>query len=146
MEVTDEIIKIAEEILDIYKKNLEGHSASGNLISTASTTVVFDGRYFEVSFNLEDYWKYLENGTAPHFTPIEKIEEWVKVKRLVPTVYKGKVPTTRQQAYLIARKISKTGTPAYKILDKSLENIDTFVERFNEIIMNQINKEIEKEL
>lgn len=148
MEVSSDLTKIAESLLDEYLDLIEkeGHSASSDLINTATSIATFDGRYFEISFNLQDYWKYLENGTKPHFPPIDAIERWIKVKKIVPKSVNGKVPTTKQLAFLISRKISREGTPATKLLEKSLSNRDVYIDKIVAILTEQLNREIMKEL
>ena len=85
MELSDNIYEICAEILGRYKNalNESGHYASGKLANTAKAVIKWDGKVFELFFNLQEYWKYLENGTRPHFPPISAIEEWIKVKRIV---------------------------------------------------------------
>lgn len=147
MEVTVDIREVAAELLDRYKENIKssGHNASGDLANTASYNVTFDGRYFEISFNLQEYWKYIENGTKPHFPPVDAIERWIRIKPLVPRAYKGKVPSTKQLAFLIAREISVNGTKATKLLSKTLDESDDLIDRLVEIIEKQLEEEIEKE-
>lgn len=148
MEITDDIRVAANQLLDVYKKGLESNKASGQLIQTASADVQFDGRYFEVIFSLQDYWKYIENGTRPHWPPIDAIEKWIRVKRLVPRAgSNGKIPTTHQLAYLISRKISIKGTPANKTLDNSVNSpeVDQILDNLVEVITNQLQEEINKE-
>ena len=80
----------------------------------------FDGKYLTISLNLQYYWKYVEDGTKPHFPPVEDILQWIKVKPVLPRKNNGKLPTQKQLAYLISRKISKVGTKAYKPLNKAM--------------------------
>lgn len=147
MEVTDDIVQVAQELLENYKQSvlISGHNASGELVSTASSMVEFDGRYFEISFNLQKYWQYLENGTKPHFPPVSEIEKWVTIKHIVPTTINGKVPSTKQLAFLIARGISKKGTPATKLLSTTIDNSDGLLDRLADIIRNQLQQEINEE-
>lgn len=147
MEVTTDIREVAAELLDRYKENINssGHNASGDLANTSSYNVTFDGRYFEISFNLQEYWKFIENGTKPHFPPVSAIERWIKIKPLVPRAYKGKVPSTKQLAFLIAREISVNGTKATKLLSNTLDESDDLIDRLVEIIEKQLEEEIEKE-
>jgi hypothetical protein len=147
MEVTEDIKTVASELLERYKDNIKssGHNASGDLANTASYNVTFDGRYFEISFNLQEYWRYLEQGTKPHFPPISAIENWIRIKPLVPRAYKGKVPTTRQLAFLIARGISKNGTKGTKLLSDTINNSDDLIDRLVDLIEKQLEEEIEKE-
>lgn len=148
MELSDNIYEICAEILGRYKNalNESGHYASGKLANTAKAVIKWDGKVFELFFNLQEYWKYLENGTRPHFPPISAIEEWIKVKRIVPTTRSGKVPTTKQLAFLIARGISKNGTKPAKTLQKTIDGADDLISALVSEIQNQLEKEIDKEL
>lgn len=147
MEITDDINVIVSDLLERYKQavNDSGHYASGNLVRNARYLTTFDGRYFEISFLLEDYWKYLENGTRPHFPPIDKIEEWIRIKRIVPQTIGRRVPTTRQLAYLIGREISVKGTKPTKLLQKTIDESDDLLDKLADIITNQLQEEINKE-
>ena len=147
MEVTNEIKTICAELLERYKKAVEdsGHVASGGLVNNATYQVMVNGSWLEVSFNLEEHWKYLENGTRPHFPPINAIEQWISVKRIVPRPYNGKVPTTRQLAFLIARGISKNGTKPTKLLQTTINNSDDLIAKLIDELAKQLQEEINKE-
>lgn len=145
MEITSEIQQIAQELLERYKAEIAQNKASGDLENTASYKVTFDGKYFEIIFNLESYWKYLENGTKPHFPPVSAIENWITVKHIVPKSVDNKVPTTKQLAYLIARGISRNGTKPTKALQKTIDGADDLIERLVEAITNQLQEEINNE-
>lgn len=114
------INQIASNFLTVYKQQLQNNKTTGSLANTASYMTKFDGRYLTISLNLQDYWKYVEDGTKPHFPPIEDILQWIKVKPVLPRKRNGKLPTQKQLAYLISRKISKVGTKAYKPLNKAM--------------------------
>lgn len=148
MELSDNIYEICAEILGRYKNalNESGHYASGKLANTAKAVIKWDGKVFELYFNLQEYWKYLEYGTRPHFPPISAIEEWIKVKHIIPTTRTGKVPTTKQLAFLIARGISKNGTKPAKTLQKTIDGADDLISALVSEISNQLEKEIDKEL
>lgn len=147
MEVTNEIKAICSELLERYKRAVEdsGHVASGGLVNTATYQVVVGGSWLEVSFNLEEHWKYLENGTRPHFPPINAIEQWISVKHIVPRPYNGKVPSTRQLAFLIARGISKNGTKPTKLLQQTIDGADDLIAKLIDELAHQLQEEINKE-
>ena len=87
------------------------HTATGNLALNQKHHFVFDGRYYRIYLELEDYWKYREYGTKPHFPPVDKIAEWIRIKPVLPRPNaKGKLPTQNQLAFMIARSISIKGT------------------------------------
>lgn len=147
MEITDEIRQICADLLARYKTAVTdgGHIASGNLASTASYKVEVSGKYMELIFVLQDYWKYLENGTKPHFPPIDAVEKWVIAKPIIPRAMSGRVPSTRQLAVLIARGISKHGTKATKLLQNTIDNSNDLIEKMVDEIVKQLEKEIDKE-
>ena len=110
IEINNTIRGLCQQFLDDYKKQLQadGKKASGELANTASYTIQIQGSMFTVYFILKDYWKYVENGRrAGRFPPPEAIEKWIQVKRLVPRSVDGKVPTTKQLAFLISREIAR---------------------------------------
>ena len=148
MEVTNEINNIVSELLERYKKAIQdsGHNASGQLAETATYKVNIAGSLLEVVFNLQEYWKYLENGTQPHFPPISAIESWVTVKHIIPTTNSGKVPSTKQLAYLIARGISEHGTKPTKLLQKTIDGSDDLINQLVDEIYRQLEQEINNDI
>lgn len=121
-------------------------SASGNLAKSIKGVVKQNGKYVVISISLEDYWKYVENGTKPHWPPVDAIKKWISVKPVLPRPLKsGKLPTTDQLAYLIGRKISKTGTKAKPFLKPTLSSFDLVGKVYDEVV-KIINKEIEEDL
>lgn len=148
MEVTNEMKMICSDLLERYKQAIKnnGNTASGNLENTATYRITINGKYVEVIFNLQEYWKYLENGTKPHFPPMDAIEKWITVKHIIPTTNSGKVPTTRQLAYLIAREISINGTKATKLLQKTIDGADDLINALLDEITKQLEQEIDTEL
>ena len=137
------IKKIADQIVDIYRKQLEskGIPASGTLGDTASVEVEMHGTKLVVSLNLEHYWRYVEYGRRPgKMPPIDNIEEWIRVKPVVPNAMNGKVPTSKQLAFMIARKIGREGIKARRPLEATVYS-DGF-----ESVMDAIKAEITKQL
>lgn len=143
-----EVLDICNQILQLYKDTLKnnGNTASNQLSDTAKFITKWQGDYFEVYFELQDYWKYAEAGTKPHFPPVDKIEEWVRVKRVVPYSYNGKVPTTKQLAFLISRGISEKGTKAYFTLRNSLTEAENLINELAYILTQKFDKEIENDI
>lgn len=125
-----------------YKDNLlqSDRVASGVLINSIQYQLDFQDKLFTVSLNLEDYWKYVENDTRPHFPPPNKILEWIKIKPVLPRPNKnGKLPTPKQLAYLIGRKISKEGTKGSKDLERTLSQLNA---DYEEIISEALDKDM----
>ena len=131
------------EVEEIYRQNLVAgdHVATGDLIKNITYRIEQGLGQIEVTLSLEDYWKWVENDTKPHFPPLDKILEWVKVKPVLPvTSYNGKLPTQEQLAFLIARKISEKGTEGTHDLDRAItEANERFEQRIGEAISMDIN-------
>ena len=142
IEITQDINAICADLLQRYKDEVKntGHEASGALDNTAVYRCTFNGKWFELSFVLQDYWKWLENGTKPHFPPIDAIERWVTVKRIVPQATNGVVPTTRQLAYKIAHSISVKGTQPTKTLQHIIDNADDLINALCDALIQQIEE------
>lgn len=121
-------------------------NSSNKLSNSIKGLVKQNGKYIVISISLEDYWKYIENGTKPHFPPIDSIKKWISVKPVLPRPLKnGKLPTTNQLAYLIGRKISKVGTKAQPFLKPTLTSFDLVGKVYDEVV-KLINKQIEEDL
>ena len=146
LKVTTDIVAAATELLAAYKTALDSSKASGNLVDSANVTVDYDGRYFNIYFEIQDYWKYVENGTQPHFPPVSAIEEGSRVKQLVPQAINGRVPSTKGLAYMIARKISREGTQGNQALNSVLDSSDAIIDKMVEFITDQMEKEIDKDV
>lgn len=120
--------------------------ASGKLSKSIKGIVKQSGKWVTISIQMEDYWKYIENGTKPHFPPIDAIKKWISVKPVLPRPLKnGKLPTTNQLAYLIGRKIAKKGTLPQPFLKPTLTDFDLVGKVYNEVV-NIINKQITEEI
>lgn len=151
MELTT-IQNIINEFTDTLKSVISsnGSNASGTLSKSIKGIVKMNGKYLTVSISLEDYWKYIEYGTNPHFPPVDKIREWIRVKPVLPRpLPSGKLPTENQLAFLIGRKISKFGTKPKPFLNNTKEEFDLVGKVYNatlELITKQLEQEITEEL
>ena len=140
------IQNIVDEFMYAYASAIidTNHSATGNLALNQEKIIQYDGRFFSIYLSLEDYWKYLEYGTKPHFPPLEKIKEWIRIKPVVPLPQaNGKLPTENQLAFLIGRKISRVGTPATHLLEDTQNTFrlaDKIQQEMIEIIGNRIKE------
>ena len=150
IEINNTIRGLCQQFLDDYKKQLQsdGKNASGELANTASYTIQMQGSMFTVYFILKDYWKYVENGRrAGRFPPPEAIEKWIQVKRLVPRSVDGKVPTTKQQAFLISREIARNGIPGTKSLQKTINKESSDVtQKICDELIRQLEEQVEKDI
>ena len=103
----------AKDFEENYKDTLRQHGrvASGDLINSVKTKVNTGTGYYEVTVTLKDYWKYVENGTRPHWPPRDAILRWIQIKHIAPYPDRnGRLPSPESLAFLISRKIATVGT------------------------------------
>ena len=128
---------LANDIRDNYKEHLqfndrytekgvpEGYKQ--RLIDSVKTQVVVGERAWEITMTLNDYWKYVEDDTRPHWPPLTKIREWVTIKPVIPRPdADGRIPTTESLAFLIGRAISRHGTEGTHDLQKVKDGVIPF--------------------
>lgn len=117
-----------QAVQDEYKLRLlsDKKTASFNLVDSVRYIYTSNWRKFEISLNLAPYWRFLEYGRKPgKFPPPDKILEWVRIKPLLPRENdNGKLPTEKQLAYLIGRKIAKEGIEAGNQLQDTVDAIN----------------------
>ena len=110
----DILVELGENVRRGYVNKLvkNGHPTQENtLASTVTSEVIVKGTTYEVVLNLQDYWKYVEEGTRPHWPPISAIAHWIQIKPVIPRPdEKGRIPSQQSLAFLISRKIAKKGT------------------------------------
>lgn len=140
IEINQQIQDLVNTIADIYRQNLEPSNATGNLSNFQTYIDIVDGRFL-VSFELADYWKYVEYGRRPgKMPPVDAIEQWVRVKPVVPDSRSGRIPDTKQLAYLIARKIGREGIEPKHYLTNTLysEEVNIIIEALRRTLTDQI--------
>lgn len=118
-----------QELVNLYKQKLTENNvnATFELFNSISYQVSdLNNNKFEVTLSLADYWKYVENGRkAGKFPPISKIENWIKIKPVIPFSNNNKkIPTQKELAYLISRKIARQGIQPRPFLKNSVEEIN----------------------
>ena len=125
-----------------YQENLieSDRKASYNLIESIQYHTVINGTEFAIDLEMADYWKYVEEDTTPHWPPVDKILEWVRIKPVLPNPdSSGKLPTEKQLAFLISRKISEVGTTGSHDLERTLQEIEY---DWEERIMEALDQDI----
>ena len=125
--VMETLEEYAQAVRNEYQDNLirSDRIASGDLLNSIEYHIEQNGMEYEVKLELSKYWKYVEYGTAPHFPPMNKILEWIMVKPVLPKPNEdGNLPTPKQLAYLISRKIAKNGTEGSNDLQDALDKIN----------------------
>lgn len=149
------ITDLIESLAERYRANLAPHKASGE-----SSKFTYDFRIednvFTVSFDLVDYWWYIENGRGPGKMPpisaiernsrVSAIEKWIEVKPIIPDSRTGKTPTTKQLAFLIARSIGEKGTKGTHALDNTIRSSDDIVDALRSELVTSIREWVVEEL
>lgn len=147
IQINEQIRALVETIADIYRSELSKSTTTGNL-QNFQTIIDINDTTFQVSFELADYWKYVEYGRRPgKMPPIDAIEQWVKIKPVVPNAINGRVPDTRQLAFLIARKIGREGIEPKNYLRNTMysEEVNIIIEALRRTLINQIIEYISEE-
>ncbi len=121
------------------KMGMNKSYATGELADTMETVVEINDEYFKVSIKLQDYWYYVENGTKPHFPPLQAIKEWVEVKGITPEERNGYTPSIEQLPYMIQKSIGKYGTEAHPFFN---ENKEIVYKEFENNIIYAIDEDI----
>jgi hypothetical protein len=113
--------EFAQEFKDQYRAGLLSHGrftqyGEDRLVDSVDANqvqaMIREGdEAWTVTINLNEYWKYVENDTRPHWPPPSAILRWVEIKPVLPHPdANGRIPSPRSLAYLIGRKISREGT------------------------------------
>ena len=75
--------------------------------------------------------------------PIDAILQWVKVKPIIPRENNGIIPTEKQLAYLIARKIGREGTDPQNTFNEANQSAkDRFINKILEAIKKDMGTEL----
>lgn len=138
-----------QSCLEDYRKFLEVAAKDNTKHYELSKKIYFtlqvNDTVFEIEFNAPEYWKYANYGRGPgKFPPLDKIEDWIKRRKIAPYPTKdGRVPTRPQLAYLIARKIAKEGFEGSGFLEKTLgEQEEYWEERISDAVYQDIEEQI----
>lgn len=139
-----------QSCMDDYRKFLEEVTKSSmpayyELKKKITFTLQVNDTLFEIEFNAPEYWKYANYGRSPgKFPPLDKIEDWIKRRKISPYPLKsGRIPTRPQLAFLIGRKIAEEGFKGSGFLEFSLKQQEDYWE---DRISDAISKDIEEEI
>lgn len=140
----------AKHIVEQYRRNLAQNKrdASRKLSDTVSAEVIVGETVISIELTLQDYYYYAEHGRkAGKMPPISKIEQWIKVKpvKLQPFGNKKQIPSPRQVAYLIARKIGREGTKGtHDLQDASDNTFNAFKARLEQALAADVGEYVAK--
>ena len=140
---TQVLQQFGQRLVETYRNNIQEHRASGLLQDTCRYIINTGSESIELSLSLQDYWTYIENGTKPHFPPVDAIRKWIEIKPVLPYPGQdGKLPTPDQLAFLIGRKISRVGTKGDGKLEQS---VDEVLSEFSDALDEAITKDVDEE-
>ena len=147
--LVDILRELGENVREGYVNKLirNGRPTTENtLASTVTSQVEVNGTTYSVVLNLQEYWKYVEEGTRPHWPPPAAILHWIEVKPVIPRPdEKGRIPTPKQLAYLIGRKIAREGTKGTHDLKETTDTLLGYYEdRIKEALETDCLRYIEK--
>ena len=146
--------RYAIEARNLYKESLHKNDrlASGRLLNSVEYVTEINGNKYEIFLKLEDYWKYVEEDTKPHFPPLDKILSWIRVKPILPKPdSNGNIPTPQTLAFLIGRAMAgkspnqanlknpNGGTTGTHDLEKTMETINN---RFEKLIAEALDQDL----
>ena len=139
----DILVELGENVRRGYVNKLvkNGHPTQENtLASTVTSEVIVKGTTYEVVLNLQDYWKYVEEGTRPHWPPISAIAHWIQIKPVIPRPdEKGRIPSQQSLAFLISRKIAREGTQGTHDLK---ETTDALLGYYEDLIKEALERDV----
>ena len=145
------LLEYGNAVVELYRNNLKehGHVATSTLLSMVRNVIEIQGNGIAVDLYLQDYWKYVEWDTRPHFPPHLPILEWVKAKRLVPTyaktpVHRNGLPYSQEElqdrlAWAVQHKIAREGTKGTHDLAEAVEAVNT---KYEARLMEALNEDI----
>lgn len=120
--------EFGREFVEVYRNRLASDNVNTTQASLSKSVRHYEVRgsnWIAIDIELLDYWKYVEYGRrAGKWPPLSAIEQWIRIKPIVPRAYGGKKPpTTKSLAYLIARKIGLEGIRPRPLFAKTLDSL-----------------------
>lgn len=149
--------EFGKQFIDAYRSGLDAKNAnaSRDLYNSLNFEVKIGKQSINLDILLNDYWKYLEYGCKgtetsypeayypAHFPPTKAIEEWIKIKPVIPEQRNGKLPTQKQLAFLIARSINRKGIEPRFIFRDSVDDV---WEQLKDALNEAIEKDVENNI
>lgn len=146
IEVGRVLSEYAKRFEELIKRKIQDEDmiATGNLLASISTEVSLDGVVYKVILNSREYIRYLESGTKPHYPPQEPIIKWIQARKLPTREYcGGNLPTEKQLAFLVQRKIGLEGTQPRPIIATTVKELnEQYMPRLLEALKQDIYNSI----
>lgn len=136
--------EFGREFVEVYRKRLQSggvNTSKASLSNSVSYEVRSGNTWIAVDISLLEYWQYIEHGRKPgKMPPISAIEQWIKIKPIVPRAYGGKKPpTTKTLAFLIARKIGLEGIAPRPHFQSTM---DTLLRSFDKALDDAVAQDV----
>ena len=148
-EIEQILYDVALDVASDYQDELKKFNkiATGELYDVKAEVNVNGGTY-TISLILQDYWKFVEEGRKKGTLPnIGKIQEWIKIKHILPRpLTNGIVPTEKQLTFMIANGIKKNGITAKPAKAYALKKNDAHLNKIKEAVSKSLDKEIKQML
>lgn len=148
-EIEQILYNVALDVASDYQDELKAFNkiATGELYDVKAEVNVNGGTY-TISLILQDYWKYVEQGRQPgKFPNVGKLQEWIKVRSIIPTPMKdGKFPTEKQLVFMIGNSIKEKGIQPKPALANALKKNETHLNKIKEAVALGFDKEIKQML
>lgn len=152
--------EFGKQFIEAYRSGLDAKdaNASYDLYNSLNFEIKLGEQSISLDILLNDYWKYLEYGCKgeetsypeayypAHFPPTSAIEEWIRIKPVIPRqMDNGKLPTQKQLAFLIARSIHEKGIEPRFIFRDAGESVwEQLKDALDEAITKDINNNIKE--
>ena len=121
--------------------------ATSDLYNYITPRIEYDEDGFPESFVIvmEDYWYYVDEGRKPgKFPPVNAIRNWILDKPVSFRPINGKIPSLKQQTYLIGRSIAEKGTAGTDFTTLAMDRtFDMALDQFGEEFADQIQEFLE---
>lgn len=103
--------------------------ATGALAGSVVTTRVEDGAIVTVE---APHGHFMEEGTRPHFPPLQPLRDWARVKGLAHDD-----ASEKRIAYAVALKIAEDGIAPRHFFEKAVRRVEPLIPRE---IVNELNR------
>ena len=148
-----------KQFIDAYRAGLDAKDANASmgLYNSLNFEIKIGEQSIGLDILLNDYWKYLEYGCKgsaisypeayypAHFPPTSAIEEWIRIKPVIPEQRNGKLPTQKQLAFLIARSIHEKGIEPRFIFRDAGESVwEQLKDALEDAITKDVNNNIKE--
>lgn len=104
--------------------------ASGNMYDSFDCKAVKENGHYTVYLFHTDYFQYYDQGTQPHFPPIQPLKDWVDAKQA-----RGMLPEIPGLPYMVQWKIAREGTEGREVFQEAyMEVVPKYDEKFSEAL------------